>query len=379
MQTLNSHSVLGILGGGQLGRMLIQKAIDWNIVVHVMDSDPQAPCRYLAEKFVAEPFSDFDAVIRFGRKCTHLTIEIEHVNCQALYQLEQEGIQVFPQPAVLEIVQDKGKQKNFFNQHEIPTAAYRIVNGRNELMESGLTYPFILKQCRLGYDGRGVMLVQTAEDLKNAFHAPSVVEEQVAIHKELSVIVARNKEGEISCFPVVEMVFNHQANLVNYLFAPADISSGTENKALELAAKVANSIRLTGIMAVEMFLTNDNRLLVNEVAPRPHNSGHHTIEANVTSQYEQLLRTIFGFPLGSTVKLHAAAMVNLLGEEGYSGQAKYEGLSSVLGLPGIYVHLYGKKLTRPFRKMGHVTITASSTDEALQKALYVKSNLKVKV
>lgn len=377
MHTLSNHSVLGILGGGQLGRMLLQKAIDWNISSLVVDGDKDAPCRYLTEYFINRPYSDYDAVLEAGSRCTHLTIEIEHVNTDALFQLEKKGVRIFPQPRVLSIIQDKGLQKKFYADNNLPTSSFMLIDSRADLLKAELKFPFILKLRRHGYDGKGVMKINTAADLENAFDAPAVAEEWADIEKEISVIGARNADGQIALYPPVEMVFNAKANLVDYLFSPADISEEQWNTALALARKVIDCFQLTGLMAVEMFLTKNGRLLVNEVAPRPHNSGHHTIEANVTSQYEQLLRTIFNLPLGSTDIISPAAMINLLGEEGFSGPALYSGLDEALKFTGVYVHLYGKKTTRPLRKMGHVTVTAPTTGEALRKAQKIKSILKV--
>ncbi len=377
MHSLKSNTVLGILGGGQLGRMLLQKAIDWNITSLIVDCDKDAPCRYLTENFINRPYSDFDTVLEAGRKCTHLTIEIEHVNTDALFQLQKEGVKIFPQPELLRIIQDKGLQKEFYEANNIATSAFFLVKDKEDLMKRELKFPFILKLRTQGYDGKGVMKINSQDDLKNAFDAPCAVEEMEEIEKEISVIAARNEDGQCAFYPPAEMVFNPKANLVDYLFAPADISDEQWNKAVQLAKQVAESFKLTGIMAVEMFLTKKGELLVNESAPRPHNSGHHTIEANYTSQYEQLLRTIFNLPLGSTGIISPAAMINLLGEEGHAGPAVYQGLEEALKTEGVYVHLYGKKMTKPFRKMGHVTVTASTAGEALRKAKKIKSLLKV--
>lgn len=377
MHSLNSNSLLGILGGGQLGRMLLQKAIDWNISSLVLDGDKDAPCRFLTEHFINRPYSDFNAVLDAGRKCSHLTIEIEHVNTDALFQLEKEGVKIFPQPDVLRIIQDKGLQKEFYAANNIATSAFFLVKNKEDLLNHDLKFPFILKLRTQGYDGKGVMKINAAADLRNAFDAPCVAEEMVEIEKEISVIAARTENGQCAFYPPVEMVFNPKANLVDYLFAPAAITDEQCSKAVQLANQVAESFKLTGIMAVEMFLTKNGELLVNESAPRPHNSGHHTIEANYTSQYEQLLRTIFNLPLGSTGIISPAAMINLLGEEGHTGPAVYHGLDEALKTEGVYVHLYGKKITKPFRKMGHVTVTATTAGEALRKAKKIKSLLKV--
>ncbi len=377
MPIIKSDLLLGILGGGQLGRMLIQKAMDWDIQTLVVDGDADAPCRYLTQHFIHRPFNDKNAVLAAGRQCTHLTIEIEHVSTEALEQLQQEGIAVFPSADTLRIIQDKGMQKEFFLKNQIATAPFFLVSDRSDLKSKELKYPFILKLCKLGYDGRGVMKIESEKDLERAFDAPSVVEEWVNIDKEISVIAARNSQGQIALYPPVEMVFNPKANLLDYLIAPARITQEEQDRAKALAARVVESFQLTGIMAVEMFLTRDGHLLVNECAPRPHNSGHHTIESSITSQYEQLLRVIFNLPPGSTRMHSPAVMINLLGEEGYHGPAVYKGLNEALNTEGVYVHLYGKKITRPFRKMGHVTITAFTVEEALTKAEHVKSLIKV--
>jgi 5-(carboxyamino)imidazole ribonucleotide synthase len=372
-----SDVLLGILGGGQLGRMLIQKAMDWDIQTLVVDGEADAPCRYLTRHFIHRPYNDKDAVLAAGRQCTHLTIEIEHVSTEALEQLQKEGIAVFPSAAILSVIQDKGKQKEFFLKSQIATAPFFLVTDRSDLKSKELKYPFVLKLCKTGYDGRGVMKIESDKDLENAFDSPSVVEEWIDIEKEISVIAARNRQGQIALYPPVEMVFNPKANLLDYLIAPARLTQEEQHRAKALAAQVVESFQLTGLMAVEMFLTRQGDLLVNECAPRPHNSGHHTIESSITSQYEQLLRVIFNLPPGNT-RLHSpAVMINLLGEEGYHGPAVYKGLNEALNTEGVYVHLYGKKMTRPFRKMGHVTILANTVEEALAKAQYLKSVIKV--
>lgn len=379
MQTPFSSQVkLGILGGGQLGRMFIQEAINFNIGVHILDPDPHAPCKSIATHFVNGSFADYQTVLDFGQTLDVLTIEIEHVNVDALEVLEGMGKKVFPGSALLRMVQDKGLQKLFYQQHQIPTAPFHLIENKSEISQYAAHFPFMQKLRKGGYDGRGVTKLNSPDKLEKAFDAPSVLEELIDFEKEISVIVARNESGEISYFPVVELEFNPEANLVEYLFAPARIRADIEQKAYDVAAKVAEATKLVGILAVEMFVTRDGQVLVNEIAPRPHNSGHHTIEANITSQYEQHLRSILNLPLGSTKAVSAAVMVNLLGEKGFEGDALYEGFEEVMKMQGVKVHLYGKKITKPFRKMGHVTIVADSVEQAMVTARKVKELLKVK-
>jgi 5-(carboxyamino)imidazole ribonucleotide synthase len=368
---------LGVLGGGQLGRMLIQDAISLNIPVHTIDPDADAPCKAISHSFTHGSLQDYDTVYAFGKSVDLLTIEIEHVNVDALETLEKEGLPVFPQPAVLRIIQDKGLQKQFYRDNDIPTASFELVNNKSEILQHAATFPYMQKLRKGGYDGKGVTPLTDASNINNAFDAPSVLEKFVDFEKELAVIVARNTKGEIKSFPVVDMEFNPEANLVEFLFSPAQIPAAVEQEAKRIAEMVAGKLGIVGLLAVELFLTRDGKVLVNEIAPRPHNSGHQTIEGNITSQYEQHLRAIFGLPLGDTALIQPSVMVNLLGEKGYEGTAVYQGIEQILALPGVYVHLYGKRITKPFRKMGHITITAPTLDEARRKALFVKETLKV--
>jgi 5-(carboxyamino)imidazole ribonucleotide synthase len=368
---------IGILGGGQLGRMLLQKAADFSMHVRVLDPDPTAPCRHLCDEFVNGSFHDYDTVYAFGKNCDIVTIEIEHVSVEALTQLEKEGVQVYPQPSVIRLVQDKGDQKEFFRRHDIPTADFFLATHRQDLMRAKIQFPVIQKLRTGGYDGRGVMRLNNSDDLSRAFDTPSVVESLIHFRREISVIVARDASGQCLCFPSVEMEFNCEANLVEFLFSPSTLEPPAEAKARTLAERIAVALDLTGILAVEMFETADGEFLVNEIAPRPHNSGHHTIEANVTSQYEQHLRAITGLPLGNTDIISPAAMINLLGEKNYEGLVIYEHLEEALREPGVHVHLYGKKFTRPFRKMGHVTVTAASVVDAKEKARRLSKLLRV--
>lgn len=368
---------IGILGGGQLGKMLLQKASDFNLHVEVLDPSSHAACRNLCNRFVQGDFKDFNTVYNFGKSLDLITIEFEDVNVDALEALEKAGKQVYPQPAVLRTIQDKGLQKLFYQQHQIPTSPFTLINNIHELDEGEINFPVFQKLRTSGYDGYGVQFLKDKDSLQKAFNTPSVLEKGVDLEKELSVIVARNSKGEMAHFPPVEMEFNHEANMVEFLFAPAGISAETEKKAIAIARNIIEKMQMVGLLAVEMFHSKKGELLVNEVAPRPHNSGHQSIEGNVTSQYEQHLRAILDLPLGSTALIQPSVMVNLLGEKEYRGKAIYKGVKEVLKTEGAHVHLYGKYETRPFRKMGHVTITASSIEEAKEKAKRVKDVLKV--
>jgi 5-(carboxyamino)imidazole ribonucleotide synthase len=369
---------LGVLGGGQLGKMLIQEAVNLNINVCVLEPAADAPCSKLAAEFTVGSITDYDTVYQFGKDKDVVTIEIENVNIEALKQLQKEGVKVFPSPEIIELIQDKGLQKEFYTQHNIPTAPYILVNNKQEVSEHLAKFPFAQKLRKGGYDGKGVQLLKSESDLAKAFDAPCVLEQLVDFEKELAVIVARNEQGEVATFPVVEMEFNPEANLVEFLFSPADVSEAISNNAREIAVNVAKAFNLVGILAVELFLLKDGSILVNECAPRPHNSGHQTIEGNYTSQYAQHLRSILNLPLGNTDIKLPSVMVNLLGEEGFSGAANYEGLEACLQKEGVYIHLYGKTETKPFRKMGHVTIVHKDLEKAKENAYFVKRTLKCK-
>ena len=369
---------IGVLGGGQLGRMMLQSAADFNLDIHMIDPDPNAPCSKMANSFTVGALTDYDTIMAFGADKDVLTIEIEAVNTQALKELESQGKKVFPQPNIVELIQDKRKQKTFYKANRIPTADFVLTENKADVIRQKSFLPAVNKLGKGGYDGQGVQVLKTEEDLEKAFDAPSLLENLVDFQKELSVIVARNESGEVKCFPLVEMVFHPVANLVEFLFAPAEVTKAIEEKAYKLAEDVITKLDMVGLLAVEMFLTQDNDILVNEVAPRTHNSGHQTIEANITSQFEQHLRAILDLPLGSTELIKPAAMVNVLGEDGFKGNARYEGLKELLSIPGVHLHLYGKKVTKPFRKMGHITITDENTVSLKEKALKVKEILKVK-
>lgn len=368
---------IGILGGGQLGRMFLQESYNYNADVYVLDPSADAPCHGIAPHFQQGDFNDFDTVLRFGRNVDIVTIEFEHVNVEALYQLEKEGKKVFPQPRVLELIKDKGAQKQFYSSHGIPVGPYYLVENLAALKSKTIQYPVFQKVLKGGYDGYGVQALHSEADLEKGFDAPSLVEEAIDFEKELSVIVARNEAGQIVSYPAVEMVFHPVANMVEFLASPAQISPEVEQKAQEIARKVIEAFGMVGILAVEMFLTKDGQILVNEAAPRPHNSGHQTIEANYCSQYEMHFRSITNLPLGNTDIIQASVMVNILGDPAYSGPAVYEGLEAVLEIPGVFVHLYGKSTTKPYRKMGHATILDKNPEQAMEKARKVKDTLRV--
>lgn len=377
-QPYSADFKIGVLGGGQLGRMLQQEAVNLDVRLSVLDPNPEAPCSKIVPTFTVGDFKDYDTVLAFGRDCDILTVEIEHVSVAALRELEAMGKKVFPQPHILAIIQDKGHQKTFYKENGIPTAPFRLLKNKAELLANTDFLPAAQKLRKGGYDGRGVQIIRAEVDIEKGFDAPCVLEELVDFEKELAVIASRNEKGEVVTFPAVELDFNPEANLVEMLLAPANISKEIEEKAAAIALKTIEAYGLVGVLAVELFLKKDGELLVNEVAPRPHNSGHHTIEANITSQYGQHLRAILNMPLGATDLIRPAAMVNLLGEVAHTGPVLYEGLEEVLAIPGVYVHLYGKTDTKPFRKMGHVTITADSVVEARRIAIQVKSIIKVK-
>jgi len=377
MRSIASNRVLSILGGGQLGRMLIQKAIDFNITSRVLDPSGNAPCKDLCSEFMVGDFNDYNTVMDFGRDADVLTVEIEHVNVKALEDLESAGVKVFPQPSVLKIVQDKGVQKQFYKDHGIPTSEFVLVENADDITNHKAMFPVMQKLRTSGYDGRGVVALKDASSLTKAFNEPSVLERFIDFDKEISVIVSRNENGELSHFPVVELEFNAEANLVEFLFSPSSLSFELEERAVAIAEKVISELGMVGLLAVEMFVTKQGDVLVNEIAPRPHNSGHQTIEGNIASQYENHLRAIFNMPPGDTKIIKPSVMVNLLGEKGYNGPAVYEGLEEVLRIPGAYIHLYGKQETRPFRKMGHVTVLGESLEDATLKAKKIQEILKI--
>ena len=367
---------LGVLGGGQLGRMLIQAANDLNIHIHCLDPDPNAPCSEIAHSFSCGSLTDFNTVLNFGSDKHLITVEIENVNVEALIELEKKGVKVFPQPNVLKLIQDKGLQKEFYLKNNIPTAAFELISSKAELLLK-TDFPFVHKLRTGGYDGKGVKIISNLSEAEQSFDAPSVIEEKIDFQKELSVLVARNEKGEIKTFPLVECEFNPEANLVEFLFSPADVSPEIELKAKEIASQLIEKLNMVGLLAVELFLTKSNELLVNEIAPRPHNSGHHTIECCTTSQFSQHLRAILNLPLGDTSLIQAGAMINLVGEKEFNGPVIYDGLENLLSIPGVFPHLYGKEISKPFRKMGHITITGKNIDELRAKRDKIKGLIRV--
>jgi 5-(carboxyamino)imidazole ribonucleotide synthase len=367
---------IGILGGGQLGRMLIQNAVNYNLNIFVLDPDAKAPCKGISN-FTRGSLTDYDDVFEFGKDKDLITIEIENVNTDALKALEKLGKKVYPQPEIIEMIQDKGLQKMFYQRNDIPSPDFFLTESKEQILKYADFFPFFQKLRKGGYDGKGVVRLNDPTKLDNAFTEPSVLERLVDFDKEISVIVARNPSGETKCFPVVECEFNPQANLVEFLFSPANVNKKIEKEAFSIAVKVAEKLGIVGLLAVELFVTKDGKVLVNEIAPRPHNSGHHTIEGNIVSQFEQHWRAILDLPLGDTSIVRPSVMVNLLGSPGHEGPAKYKGMEDVMMFGGVYIHLYGKTNTKPFRKMGHVTIVDDDLVAARQKAKSVKQLLKV--
>jgi 5-(carboxyamino)imidazole ribonucleotide synthase len=377
----SSDFKLGVLGGGQLGRMLLTETQKYDIHTAILDGSTEAPCAQICNEFHVGNLLDFDAVYNFGKLVDVLTIEIEHVNIDALYRLEKEGLNIYPQPSVIEIIQHKGKQKDFFVENDIPTSPHKRFSNKAALLSyyknNAVEFPFVWKSAQFGYDGTGVKVVRTLKDLENLADTDCIVEELIPFKNELAVIVARNASGEIKTYPVVEMEFHPEANQVEYVICPARIDDIVANKAREIALNVAKSFKHVGLLAVELFQTNDDEILVNEVAPRTHNSGHYSIEASYTNQFEQHLRTVLNLPLGNTDSKVAGIMVNLVGAEGFTGDVIYENIEKVLQIDGVTPHIYGKKTTKPFRKMGHVTIVDSDINKARKIAQKVKETIRV--
>ena len=371
---------MGVIAGGQLGKMLVQEASRWDISSYVLDPDEGCSARNVANVYVKGDFRDFDDVYAFGKQVDILTYELEDINIEALQKLKAEGLQVLPDPDTLALMQDKGLQKEFYAKHQMLTSAFKCYANKEEIekaITSGtLTYPFVQKLRKGGYDGHGVALIKDANS--TLLDGASMIEDKVDIQKEIAVIAARNAKGEIRCFPAVEMKFNDETNLVEEIFCPATITLKQAEVAEILAQEIIENLNMVGLLAVEFFIDTKGQILINEVAPRPHNSGHHTIDSAVTSQLKQLLRAILDLPLGSTALTTSSVMLNLLGEAGHVGPVHYEGFAECMAIDGVKIHLYGKKMTRPSRKMGHVTILGNTVDEAMQKAEKVKKLLKVK-
>ncbi|PKH49357.1 5-(carboxyamino)imidazole ribonucleotide synthase [Tenacibaculum sp. Bg11-29] len=377
----SSDFKLGVLGGGQLGRMLLTETQKFDIYTVILDSNAEAPCAQICNEFHQGDLFDFDTVYNFGKKVDVLTIEIENVNIDALDKLEAEGLTIYPKPSNLRVIQNKALQKKFYSSNNIPTADFSHYAFLEELKHSyennSIEFPFVWKAARFGYDGTGVKIVRNINDLNSLPAVECITEKLIPFKNELAVIVARNPSGEIKTYPVVEMEFHPEANQVEYVICPARINDSVAKKAQEVALKVADTLDFVGLLAVEMFQTSTDEILVNEVAPRTHNSGHYSIEASYTSQFEQHLRSILDLPLGNTESKVAGIMVNLVGEEGYTGDVVYQNMNEVLKINGVTPHIYGKKTTKPFRKMGHVTIVNQDINEARKIAQQVKETLKV--
>ena len=381
MNYFSTSFTLGILGGGQLGKMMLYETRKWDIRTHVLDPSSEAPCKIATDYFQQGDLMDFETVYNFGKNVDVLTFEIEGVNIEALEKLEKEGVKVFPSAQTLRNIQDKGDQKQFYKDHKIPTSPFKVYKNKNALNEAivrkELHFPFVWKSCTGGYDGKGVSIIRDAEAVIPLSDGACIVEKLIPFKNELAVIVARNPSGEVKTYPVVEMEFHPEANQVEYVVCPARIDEGVANKARALATKVSEAFKHVGLLAVEMFQTEDDEILVNEVAPRPHNSGHYSFEASYTNQFEQQVRAILDLPLGNTDSKVGGVMVNLVGAEGHTGQVVYQNIERILGMEGVTPHIYGKKETRPFRKMGHVTIVNKDLSEARRIAEEVKNAIKV--
>lgn len=381
MNYFSSDFKLGILGGGQLGKMILAETRKFDIQTYILDPSKEAPSQFGATQFFIGSLMDFDTVYQFGKMVNLLTIEIENVNLDALDKLEAEGLPVFPSPKTLRLIQNKGKQKDFYVENNIPTSLHQRFVDLNDLKKSiekdELDFPFVWKCAQFGYDGNGVKIVRSALDLVNLPDVECIAEQMVPFKNELAVIVARSVSGEVKTYPVVEMEFHPEANQVEYVICPARIDEKVAQKATDIALKVSEAFNHVGLLAVEMFQTADDEILVNEVAPRPHNSGHYSIEASYTSQFENHLRAILNLPLGNTDSKVAGIMVNLVGEEGFSGPVVYENIEKIMAIDGVTPHIYGKRETRPFRKMGHVTIVNENMTEARKIAEEVKNSIRV--
>ena len=381
MGFFSSKQTIGILGGGQLGKMLLNTTYQWDLQTKVMDPSAEAPARIACNHFVQGDLMDYQTVVDFGKEVDVLTIEIENINADALATLEQQGVKVYPQAAVLKVIQNKCHQKQFYQKNKIPTASFQLFNSKEELKDAvgrGLiSFPFVWKSESMGYDGYGVQIVRSNQNLEQIKEGACMAEELVAIEKELGIIVCRSPKGETRCYPCVEMEFHPEANQVEYVLSPARISKDVAKKAEEIALAVSKAFQHVGLLAVELFLTKDGEIWVNEVAPRPHNSGHYSIEASYTSQFEQHIRALFDLPLGNTANKVSGVMVNLVGKEGHNGPVHYKNIEHILAIEGVNPHIYGKKETRPFRKMGHITIVNKELSVARKIAEDVKETIEV--
>ena len=367
----------GILGGGQLGRMLLQAAANYPVETYLMENDPAAPAAHLCHHFTLGDIRNYDDVYEFGKKVDMLTIEIESVNVEALEKLEAEGVKIFPRPAALRIIKNKIHQKEFYTTNQIPTAAFKVTKNRQEILQHVDLLPAVHKIGEGGYDGRGVQLINNTAETALGFDGPAVLEKRVNIHQEIAQIIAINEAGQTALYPPVDMVFNQRLNLLDYQISPADIPKQTLWRIEAISLAVVKGLNSPGIFAVELFIDKAGDVFVNETAPRVHNSGHHTIEGNFSSQFDMLWRVMLNYPLGNTAAILPAAIVNLVGEENHSGPAVYEGLNEVLGMDNVFVHIYGKMHTKPGRKMGHVTILSREKQELIYKAGKIKTALKI--
>jgi 5-(carboxyamino)imidazole ribonucleotide synthase len=378
----SSSKKLGIVGGGQLGKMLLHTTQQWDIYTKVLDSDAEAPCKIGSNEFVHGSLQDFDTVYNFGKDCDVVTIEIEHVNVRALMKLEEQGVVVHPKPSSLAIIQDKGEQKMFFTANELPTADFSMFSNKEEVVsaitEKLIRFPFVQKTCKAGYDGKGVAILQHETDLHKLLDGACIVEDKIELHQEISVIGARNAHGEIVIYDAVAMDFHAETNMLDILICPVQISEDLLQQARQITTTLLQKLNISGLLAVEFLIDKNRKLYVNEVAPRAHNSGHQTIESSVTSQYEQHIRGVLNMPLGATDLIAPSVMVNLLGHPDYEGPVRYEGIEACLAQKGVHLHIYGKKTTKPFRKMGHATITHESIEEAKKIAIWVKQTLLIK-
>jgi 5-(carboxyamino)imidazole ribonucleotide synthase len=381
MNFFSTNKKLGILGGGQLGKMLLYSTRKWDIRTFVLDPNYEAPAKLACDVFIQGDLTDYQTVLDFGKKVDILTIEIENINIKALYKLKKEGVKIFPQPEIIEIIQNKSSQKEFYIKNNIPTSNYKSFSNletlKNAIAKGSLSFPFVWKASEMGYDGYGVSVIKKNKDLENLLDCDCIAEDFVPFKNELSVIIARREQGETQAYPVVEMEFHPTANQVEYVICPARISSEIKLRAKKIALEVSKKYKHIGLLAVEMFLTETGEILVNEVAPRPHNSGHLTIESSYTNQFEQHIRAILNLPLGDSGNKVSGVMVNLVGKENHNGPVVYKNIDQILAINGVTPHIYGKKQTRPFRKMGHVSIVNKSLDKARQIAEEVKSIIEV--
>ena len=368
----------GILGGGQLGKMLLQEAANYPVQVSVMEKDPSCPSAKLCHHFITGDITNYDDVIRFGERLDVITIEIENVNVEALFELEKRGCRIIPKPQALQTIKNKILQKEFYTEHQIPTASYKVLQNRDELKNNIDFLPAVHKLATGGYDGKGVQIIKKQEDIPLGFDAPAVLEKMISIDKEIAIIVAVDENGKTAIYPPVEMFFDPVLNLLDLQLCPASIPEKTLWKAEAIALTVARKLDSPGIFAIEMFVDREGNVWVNETAPRVHNSGHHTIEAHYSSQFDMLWRIILNYPLGNTAMIMSSMMVNLLGAEGYAGKTQYEGLEEILSIPDVFVHLYGKTDTKPGRKMGHATIISNEKQELIHQANKIKSTLRIK-